>query len=398
MDPHPFHHLPALQSAALNRPPSPAPETTREPQPLPCSPAAKILAEPRIPKRIESQEPRTLEEAYLAIRKQPSLTIPAKRDMATVAQKLVDSLRLSAPDAPMIAYPDADVALLISILLVDLFGEPGQLLLAEFVHLYTEKGGKIPCEDMCATIQEAGQPEDLADFAHSFFDAFRRAGLWGTEPRISKRTADAVRQWDRMTALPEQGPERHALDLFFLQQGYRPGETLISNLRQYMVRTEILQTINGVTFGICRWRPFAALVEVFGDGVLAFVPPWLETKCVEISASRGDSGPTRDGKLSLAAELLAQQATYLKELCEIVNRKVLEPACRGDSLQLTPAEREALASLREAGRCDKGGLLDILRTEDGVASEQALPAVGEPTQTVVDESQVGPSGIPSADV
>ena len=374
MDPHPFHHLPALASAALSRPPSPIPETTSESQPLSSLPVTKIPAEPRIPKRIESEEPHTLEEAYRAIRKQPSLTIPAKGDMATVAQKLVGSLRLSVPNAPMIAYPDADVALLASILLVDIFGESGQRIFAEFVHRYSEEGGKIPCEDMCESIREVG-PLDLADFAHDFFHGFKRGGLWDTEPRTSKRKADAVRQWDRITGLPEQGPERRELDLFFLQQGYRPGETLINKLRQYMIRTRILQTENGVTFGICRWRPVAALAEAFGDGVLAFIPPWHETKYMEISSSSSDFGPTRQDKLSLAAQLLAQQAPYLKELCEIVDRKVLQPACRGDPLKLNPAEREAVASLRGTGRCDNG-LLDVLSSENAT-SKQALPATRE---------------------
>jgi hypothetical protein len=358
-------------------------------------PATKIFAESRIPKRIESEEPRTLEEAYQAIRKQPTLTIPAKGDMATVAQKLVDSLRLSAPDAPMTAYSDADATLLTSILLVDLFGEPGQLIFAEFVHLYSEKGDKIPCEDMCESIRGVGQP-DLADFTHDFFHGFKRGGFWDTEPRTSKRKADAVRQWDRITGLSEQGPERQELDLFFLQQGYRSGETLVQRLRQFMIRTRILQTENGVTFGICRWRPFATLAEVFSDGVLAFLPPWLETKYMEISASPGDSGPNRDGKLRLTAQLLAQQVPSLKELCDIVNRKVLQPACRGDPLKLTPAERGALARLRETGRCEKGGLLDILSSED-VTSEQALPAVGKTTQSA-DRSRIGLSDIFHADV
>jgi hypothetical protein len=152
---------------------------------------------------------------------------------------------------------------------------------------------------MCESIREVGQP-DLANFAHSFFHGFKLGGLWDTEPRISKRKADAVRQWDRITKLLEQGPEWHELNLFFLQQGYRSGETLTQRLKQYMIRSRILQTENGVTFGICHWRPAATMVEVFGDGVLAFIPPWLEPKYKEISASPGAFGPTKEGKLRLA--------------------------------------------------------------------------------------------------
>lgn len=258
--------------------------------------------------------------------------------------------------------PAADACQLLLILLVNVFGDMGQNQCKKFITTFA--GGSRRSKQAGALYHGGGLEDRIRDLGQhqvaeliAGWRAAARGGLSRACPaEVVALTQDRIRvvqTWDRLNDL--DGDERQRLDEALAELGFGGGtaEPNSSGLTGFMQDALCLDKARQVSDRIYHWRAFTLLVDVFGQGVIPFLPRNLSNSCLALSSPEIGS---KNDRLRAAAQALQKSYPPLQELCDAVEAKVLRPWAAGEAMEV---EKHVVRRLR--GKHPECGLLDILK-------------------------------------
>jgi hypothetical protein len=265
-------------------------------------------------------------------------SLPFEASPEQIIRSLMDRLRSTHAD---LDFTDKDFGA-IGLLFLDMFGHKqararlGGLLQEQ---LSTKPQDQVArahnhIQRMTGWLEEEGQP-GLAQLALDW----RQVSL--SNARVQKthmarllrlrNSIALVTTWDALQDICEDGSGEQAQRLgdFLDKNGVpaRQGHTLHTRLVSFMAK-DICQLDSNSHFTdlIYHARPAAMLVEIFGDGAVAFIPDTLDS-CFR--AIGGTKKAAKLAKLGAAARMLVSLVPGMKEVCEAAHSNIIGPYLEG---------------------------------------------------------------------
>ncbi|KXH53536.1 hypothetical protein CSIM01_13851 [Colletotrichum simmondsii] len=206
--------------------------------------------------------------------------------------------------------------------------------------VYRQNSGACRVDRLAEKLQKSSL-DDLASFVRSWGEvtdtAIRAGTSWG-RLQVYWRQYDLWKRWQRLKELSQSaGPQRVELLRFLKSQNIetRHGKTLDSCLADFFAAE--LDLPGNTKFGdtIYRFAAVGTLVDVFGRGILAFLPKGLDT-WYKAFKSGGKLSPKKL-KLEVACEFIAGRTPGLRELCDAAEVSIVEKVIKGQPIEMTRA-------------------------------------------------------------
>ncbi|KAH8878503.1 hypothetical protein GQ53DRAFT_834950 [Thozetella sp. PMI_491] len=272
-------------------------------------------------------------------------------------------------------YTEPDVRILSALFLVDMFGERGRARLAKVVthHLSTATGealrGAEAASQVRSDLEKEGQ-QQLAELASRWADVVREEeglGAAGSYLSLLYNKAKLVQLWNSVT----QQPERE-LDVFLKSRGYKT-RSFPSRVGDFLADRMGLDNKKILTDRIYRAQPVATLVDLFGCGVLPFIPPNIHTSIRGLSTGGGMS---KEQRFAHAAQAVRSQVPNLQRLCDAAQASLVDPLLRRAQLPKTKA-----TVLSRDGRAQEAIKLSMWEIVEHLDPSAIVPPQGRIVET-----------------
>ncbi|KAK1452535.1 hypothetical protein CMEL01_16746 [Colletotrichum melonis] len=255
-------------------------------------------------------------------------------------------LREELGSRPDVVFQEEDYYSIGDLLFCRIFGGDVQGRLYELITehdaagAYRQNSGACRVDRLAEKLQKSSL-DDLASFVRSWGEvtdtAIRTGTSWG---RLQGywRQYDLWKRWQRLKELSQSaGPRRVELLRFLKSQNIetKHGKTLDSCLADFFAAE--LDLPGNTKFGdtIYRFAAVGILVDVFGRGILAFLPKGVDT-WYKLFKSGGKFSPEKL-KLEVACEFVAGRTPGLRELCNAAEVSIVENVIKGQPIETTRA-------------------------------------------------------------
>lgn len=299
--------------------------------------------ETRPRKRRKTSASRTLDDTYYSIDKQPNIARCNDEGvfrMSDVARQLTSEVRDTSKN-PEKDFPERDLSILLSVMLVDIFGKSGLTNLDRLLHDHGKDHSHNVWAVTCQGAAGQGLPMiDKPELASLYKDWAYIVGVEDASRScvgrllLMKYKLNVVRRWDEFKKLSLR--EQESLSKFLDKEGFpKPDDpkakcSLITRLGNYMAKLLRLHGARCFSDRIYRWKPLAILVETFGEGILPLVTPKLE---VSIRGLRSDGEMLKIRKFAAFVKQLSKKLPRLSEACLWLDVNVTQPILTGKPFQ-----------------------------------------------------------------
>jgi len=345
--------------------------------------------ETRPRKRTKTSASCALDDTYHSIDTQPKITSfnnERASCMSDVARQLTAKIRDTSND-PDNDFPERDLSILLSIMLVDTFGETGLknlgCLLQDHVQDRSHNVRAVACE-----LAASQGPMVNTELASLYRDWALIVGIEDINRSrvgqllLMKVKLNVVRRWDRFKSLSPQ--ERECLSRFLDEEGFpKPDDpkakcSLMSRLGAYMRQMLKLRDARSFTDRIYRWKPLAILVDTFGEGILPLITPKLEEKIRRLKSAGQMS---KSVKFTAFIRQVSITLPGLTEACQFIDVNVTQPILNAKPFPFnTKTVRRILTGAKDVQNSD-------VNQESATVFELWKVMVAESVQEVADSEQ-----------
>ncbi len=276
---------------------------------------------------------RTVAELYAELDQDPEATEFGGQSMRIIAENLVQHLRkeegLSQEEL------DKNGVGLYKLLVEQVFGTTSAKRLANTYKEFKQTKGKPDMPKNLLTARTEKLPQyaqrfkddghvDLSDFTMRCFTVIQhdnQAKSLQYKVRITYEKLMLVKALQTFETMSAEDSMKISNYLDQLDSSTTPSRTKKSRIITFFAK-ELGITNKTFTNYIYRWTPITILSDIFGLGILPLLPPNIETWVRHLSAT---GTKTKRKSLQCAAEYLRDNHGCLRELCDQVKARVVDP-------------------------------------------------------------------------